>query len=154
LVESALQGGASGAIIVEGIQKLEPEVAGLPQKILVIRDQNVAGNPAPGGAVPSWDLSVNFVPIAYPQEVPSIIRMRSGQNELWRVVNASADTQLDLQILYDGNPQTLQIVGLDGVPVHSQDSTEQFTSWFRQRGARSSSFHRRIQRLRSLNWRR
>ncbi len=123
LVEAAPQGGASGAIIVEGIQKLEPKVTGLAQKILVIRDQNVAGNPTPGGAVPSWDLSVNFVPIAYPQEVPSIIRMRSGQSELWRVVNASADTQLDLQLLYDGEPQTLQIVGLDGVPVGSQDGT-------------------------------
>jgi FtsP/CotA-like multicopper oxidase with cupredoxin domain len=95
LVEAALQGGASGAIVVDGIQKLAPAVAGLRQQILVIRDQNVAGNPTPGGAVPSWDLSVNFVPIAYPKEVPSIIQMRSGRNELWRVVNASADTQLD-----------------------------------------------------------
>ena len=48
LVEAALQGGASGAIIVEGIQTIEHAVAGLRQKILVIRDQNVAGNPTPG----------------------------------------------------------------------------------------------------------
>jgi FtsP/CotA-like multicopper oxidase with cupredoxin domain len=123
LVEAALQGGASGAIIVEGIQGLEPELAGLPHSILVIRDQNVAGNPTPGGAVPSWDLSVNFVPIAYPQEIPAIIRMRSGGKQLWRVLNASADTQLDLQVLFDGIPQSLQIVGLDGVPVDSQDGT-------------------------------
>jgi hypothetical protein len=64
LVEAALQGGASGAIIVEGIQTIEHAVAGLRRKILVIRDQNVAGNPTPGGTIPSWDLSVNFVPIA------------------------------------------------------------------------------------------
>jgi len=123
LVEAALQGGASGAIIVEGIQTLEPDVAGLRHKILVVRDQNVVGNPTPGGAVPSWDLSVNFVPIAYPEEIPAIIRMRSGEKQLWRVVNASADTQLDLQLLFDGVPQPLQIVGLDGVPVDSQDGT-------------------------------
>jgi FtsP/CotA-like multicopper oxidase with cupredoxin domain len=29
----------------------------------------------------------------------------------------------DLQLLYDGAPQSLQIVGLDGVPVDSQDGT-------------------------------
>jgi FtsP/CotA-like multicopper oxidase with cupredoxin domain len=123
LVEAALQGGASGAIIVEGIQSFEPEVAGLRHKILVIRDQNVVGNPTPGGAIPSWDLSVNFVPIAYPNEIPASIQMRSGEKQLWRVVNASADTQLNLQLLFDGVPQPLQIVGLDGVPVDSQDGT-------------------------------
>jgi FtsP/CotA-like multicopper oxidase with cupredoxin domain len=128
LVEAALQGGASGAIIVEGIQAFEPEVAGLPHKILVIRDQNVVGNPTPGGAIPSWDLSVNFVPIAYPAEIPAIIQMRSGEKQLWRVVNASADTQLDLQLLYDGVPQPLKIVGLDGVPVDSQDGTRRGSS--------------------------
>ena len=123
LVEAALQGGASGAIVVEGIQKLEPDVAGLRHQILVVRDQNVVGNATPGGAVPSWDLSVNFVPIAYPEEIPAIIQMRSGEKQLWRVVNASADTQLDLQLLFDGVPQPLQVVGLDGVPVDSQDGT-------------------------------
>jgi FtsP/CotA-like multicopper oxidase with cupredoxin domain len=121
LVEAALQGGASGAIIVEGIQALEPEVAGLRHQVLVVRDQNVAGNPTPGGAIPSWDLSVNFVPIAYPEEIPAIIKMRSGEKQLWRVVNASADTILDLQLLFDGVPQDLKIVGFDGVPVDSQD---------------------------------
>jgi FtsP/CotA-like multicopper oxidase with cupredoxin domain len=123
LVEAALQGGASGAIIVEGIQRFEPEVAGMPHKVLVIRDQNVAGNPEPGGSIPSWDLSLNFVPISYPQEIPAILRMRSGEKELWRVVNASADSLLDLQVLYDGCPQPLQVVGRDGVPIDSQDGT-------------------------------
>jgi FtsP/CotA-like multicopper oxidase with cupredoxin domain len=123
LLEAALQGGASGAIVVDGLQSLEPEVAGLPQQILVIRDQNVVGNPEPGGAVPSWDLSVNFVPIAYPAEIPAIIRMRSGEKQLWRVLNASADSQLDLELLFDGVVQPLQVVGLDGVPVGSQDGT-------------------------------
>jgi FtsP/CotA-like multicopper oxidase with cupredoxin domain len=123
LVEAALQGGASGAIIVEGIQALEPEVAGLRHKVLVIRDQNVVGNPTPGGAIPSWDLSVNFVPIAYPEETPAIIKMHSGEKQLWRVVNASADTILDLQLLFDGVPQDLKIVGFDGVPVDSQDGS-------------------------------
>ena len=49
MAEAAVQGGASGAIVVEGLEKAQPAVAGLRQRILVIRDQNVAGNPNPGG---------------------------------------------------------------------------------------------------------
>jgi FtsP/CotA-like multicopper oxidase with cupredoxin domain len=121
LTEAALQGGASGAIVVEGIQRFHPEVSGLQQRLLVIRDQNVAGNPPPGGKIPSWDLTLNFVPIAYPAEIPAILRMRSGDKEFWRVVNASADSLLDLQVLFDGVPQVVKIAGFDGVPVNSQD---------------------------------
>ncbi len=127
LVEPALQGGASGAIVVEGIQNLQPVVAGLEQQIIVIRDQNVAGNPTPGGDIPSWDLTLNNIPIAYPEETPAIIQMTSGQSQLWRVSNSSSDSILDLQVLYDGVPQNLQIVGLDGVPTGSQDGTAQGT---------------------------
>ena len=42
LSEMAVQGGA-GAIMVDGIQNVQPKVAGLPKRILVIRDQNVSG---------------------------------------------------------------------------------------------------------------
>jgi FtsP/CotA-like multicopper oxidase with cupredoxin domain len=125
--EGALLGGATGAIVVEGIQNLQPAVAGMPQRILVVRDQIVAGSPAPGGAVPSWDLSVNYVPIAYPATKPAVITMRPGQKELWRVANSGADSILDLQLMYDGVPQTLQVVALDGVPTGSQDGTRQGT---------------------------
>ncbi len=125
LVESALQGGGSGAIVVGGIENFQPAVAGLTQQIMVIRDQNVAGNPEPGGDVPSWDLTVNNIPIAYPEEIPAIIRMQTGDQQLWRVSNSSADSILDLQVVFDGVPQNLQIVALDGVPTGSQDGTGQ-----------------------------
>jgi FtsP/CotA-like multicopper oxidase with cupredoxin domain len=123
IAEAAVQGGASGAIIVEGIENLQPAVAGLPERILLIRDQIVAGDAPPGGPVPSWDVTVNYVPIAYPALTPAIIHMQRGQREFWRVGNVSADTILDLQVLYDGTPQTLSLVSLDGVPVGSQDGT-------------------------------
>jgi FtsP/CotA-like multicopper oxidase with cupredoxin domain len=123
IAEAALQGGASGAIIVEGMEQLQPAVAGLPERVLVIRDQNVTGNPTPGGAVPSWDLSVNYVPVPYPALTPAVIEMTQGQQEFWRVVNASADSILDLQLVYDGVAQPLHIVALDGVPTGSQDGT-------------------------------
>jgi FtsP/CotA-like multicopper oxidase with cupredoxin domain len=128
IAEAAVQGGASGAIIVGGIAQFQPAVSGLRQRILVFRDQNVAGNPDPGGLIPAWDLTLNYVPIPYtetpqPGYIPSIIRMESGAKEFWRVLNASADTILDLELLYDRKAQPLTVVGLDGVPVGSQDGT-------------------------------
>jgi FtsP/CotA-like multicopper oxidase with cupredoxin domain len=85
----------------------------------------VAGEPDPVGDIPSWDLTINNIPIAYPAEIPAIIQMTSGQPQLWRVSNSSADTILDLQVQYDGVPQTVQIVAFDGVPAGSQGGTVQ-----------------------------
>ena len=36
-------GGASGALIVEGIEKAAPAVSGLPERVLVLRDQRIGG---------------------------------------------------------------------------------------------------------------
>ena len=50
--------------------------------------------------------------------------MENGETQFWRVTNSTADTILDLQVMYDGVPQTMQIVGIDAVPVNSQDGTQ------------------------------
>ena len=123
--EAAVLGGASGAIVVDGIETVQPAVASLPTRILLMRDQNVAGNPDPGGDIPSWDVSLNYVPIAYPALTPAVIALPPGGREFWRVANASADTIADLQVSYDGVAQPLEVVGFDGVPAGSQEGTRQ-----------------------------
>jgi FtsP/CotA-like multicopper oxidase with cupredoxin domain len=125
IAETAVQGGASGVIVVDGIEDFQPAVGDVPERVLVVRDQIVAGNLSPGGPVPAWDLTLNYIPIAYPALTPAVIKMAYGAQEFWRVSNSSADTILDLQVLFDGTPQTLFIVALDGVPVGSQDATTQ-----------------------------
>jgi FtsP/CotA-like multicopper oxidase with cupredoxin domain len=127
LSEAAVLGGASGAIIVDGIQNLQPAVAGLPQRVLLVRDNLVPGEPTPGGSVPSWDISLNYIPVPYPDYPPAIIPMKAGKKQLWRLVNACADTILDIQLQYDGIPQALKIVALDGVPTGSQDGSRHGT---------------------------
>jgi hypothetical protein len=32
---------------------------GLPQQLLIIRDNPVPGNPTPGESIPSWNISLN-----------------------------------------------------------------------------------------------
>jgi FtsP/CotA-like multicopper oxidase with cupredoxin domain len=128
LAEAAVQGGASGAIEVEGIANLQPAVSGLPERFLLVRDQLLTHyKKKSGGTPPAWDVSLNYVPILYPQYIPAVIKMHAGAKEFWRVVNASADTITDLQLVYDGVAQPLQLVALDGVPLNSQDGKRQGT---------------------------
>jgi len=129
IASHAVQGGASGAIEVEGIANIQAAVQGLPQRFLVFRDQPLQ-NPQTsltGIVAPFWDVSLNYVPVSFPRYVPGIIQMQAGAQEFWRVVNASADTVMDIQLLYDGKAQPLQIVALDGVPTGSQDGKQQGT---------------------------
>lgn len=141
IAERDLLGGASGALVVDGIQNVQPAVSGLRHRILVMRDQpQVQGLPEDGGncgvGIPFQDISVNFVPIdsnatfdANGNETgvtftPAVLHMKGGETQFWRVTNSTADTILDLQVVYDGVPQTMQIVGVDAVPVNSQDGTQ------------------------------
>ena len=135
IAEATVQGGASGALIVSGIQNIQPVVAGLPERVLVIRDQPVAGNSTPGNTcfgnsnvTPSWDLDINYVPLEFQAATctytPAVIEMQAGQQEFWRVANAGADSILDLQVQYDGVPQPLQLVALDGVAINSEDGQQ------------------------------
>ncbi len=125
IAEAAVLGGASGAIVVDGIENVQPAVAGLPARVLIVRDQTVAGNPKAGGKTPSWDVTLNYSPVAYPHPAPGTISVQPGVKEFWRVANAAADTVVDLSVKFDGVPQTLQLVGLDGVPTGSQDGSGQ-----------------------------
>jgi FtsP/CotA-like multicopper oxidase with cupredoxin domain len=117
--EEQVLGGASGAIIVEGIERFEKAVAGLPERLLVIRDQPLpASPPLTLEKPPSKNLSVNFVPVPYPDYPPALIKTKPSERELWRVLNASADTFVDLHLLCNGHWQTLGLIALDGVPVN------------------------------------
>ena len=130
IAEHALQGGAAGAIVVDGIENVQPAVSGLRQRILMVRDQNVPGNPPPQGNVPSWDVTLNYVPITSPTNpngnnfVPAILQMEAGDREFFRVSNSSSDTIVDLQYVFDGQPQAMQVVAIDGVAVNSQDGAQ------------------------------
>jgi FtsP/CotA-like multicopper oxidase with cupredoxin domain len=139
-------GGASGALIVEGIEQANPELAGLPERVLVIRDQDLlnpyaspsssepavpknqldsdgdATNSGTGFGKPAKDLSINFVPVPYPDYPPAKITMKPGERQLWRVVNASAITYLNLAVLFGRTPQMLGVVAIDGVPIRFNGS--------------------------------
>jgi FtsP/CotA-like multicopper oxidase with cupredoxin domain len=139
-------GGASGALVVEGIERANPAVAGLPERVLVIRDQDLLNPDAPpsksepvvpknqldsdgdtannatGFGKPAKDLSINFVPVPYPNYRPATITMKPGERQLWRVLNASAITYLNLAVVFGRSPQMLGVVAIDGVPINFNGS--------------------------------
>ncbi|MGD0502734.1 MAG: multicopper oxidase domain-containing protein [Steroidobacteraceae bacterium] len=146
-------GGASGALIIEGIERAEPQIAGLPERVLVIRDQDLVNAGAPpskdepvvprmfidrdgdaanngtGFGKPAKDLSINYVPVPYPDYPPASITMRPGERQLWRVVNASAITYLNLAVIFQRIPQRLRLVALDGVPLSAAGQPSNNPVW-------------------------
>ena len=120
LSEEQVLGGASGALIVEGVEKFNREAGGLPERVFVIRDQEMPNASAPSLAdpnKPTKDLSINYVAVPYPRFPPAVLKTPPGKKEYWRVVNASADTFLDLSLRYGGKVQTIGLVEMDGVPI-------------------------------------
>jgi FtsP/CotA-like multicopper oxidase with cupredoxin domain len=146
-------GGASGPMIIEGLERATPEVAGLPERVLVIRDQDLVNPDAPpsksepvlpkmlidrdgdaanngtGFGKPAKDLSINFVPVPYPDYPPATIRVRPGERQLWRVLNAGAVTYLNLAVVFGHAPQRLGLVAIDGVPMNAPQGRSAPVTW-------------------------
>ncbi|MFZ0683897.1 MAG: multicopper oxidase domain-containing protein [Terriglobales bacterium] len=109
--EFQVNGGAAGAMVVEGMEKYRPEVKGLTERIFVIRQQYlVPWVPGP------YQLTVNYV-TAPVLGVPPLIQMQAGDREFWRVANASIQDFLQLQVVENERPKQLELVALDGYPL-------------------------------------
>jgi FtsP/CotA-like multicopper oxidase with cupredoxin domain len=147
-------GGASGALVIEGIARANRLLAGMPERVFVIRDMDLlhpdttpvqSGNVPPpivlrdaegdilntgtGGGKPAKDLSINFVPVPYPEYPPAKILVRPNERQLWRVLNASAITYVDLQILAANKAQFLGVVSLDGAPIDQEGMARNRILW-------------------------
>jgi FtsP/CotA-like multicopper oxidase with cupredoxin domain len=110
-----VNGGASGALIVSGIENVKPQVSGLTEQVLILRQQFL--NPSSWLPGP-YQLTLNFQTIVVPplHDVPVIVA-DPGEQQFWRVLNASTQGFLNLQLVYNGTPQSLQLISVDAVPV-------------------------------------
>jgi FtsP/CotA-like multicopper oxidase with cupredoxin domain len=148
-----VEGGASGALIVEGIERANKFLAGMPERVFVIRDEPLRNpdalpskdsasqppllrdpegdilNTGTGGGKPARDLSINFVPVEFPDYTTATITVKPDAYELWHIVNAAAVTYLDLQTVQNGVPQAMGLVALDGVPITKNGSIPNRILW-------------------------
>jgi FtsP/CotA-like multicopper oxidase with cupredoxin domain len=175
--------GMSGALIIDGIAQYSPQVANLPEQVLIVRDAPLAGQALPAAnksslaamrwamrhAVSMRGLPTHGTPMLHKSELrsstnartrnpyvlidphyrrfvrPTVadthciasspeapvkaltlngltqpsIAIRKGEQQFWRMVNASADTYVDVAV----DSATLNIVAIDGVPLSSGVNT-------------------------------
>jgi len=121
--------GMSGALIIEGIERYAPAVRGISERVLVIRAADIGhdsnaqaklaradverpactGSPDEAGGI-DHVFTVNGV-------LRPEIEMQPGERQFWRMVNASPDRYVDLEIPH----QRLDVVAYDGMPIAYHD---------------------------------
>jgi suppressor of ftsI len=119
--------GMSGAIVVEGIERYAPEVRGMRERILVLRNlvlpadaterknvmESVAMQATQCGTAPEKpEAAFTVNGILRPK-----IDIAPGESQFWRIVNASPDLYADLEL----DSGSLEVVALDGMPFAYHD---------------------------------
>jgi len=119
--------GMSGAIVVEGIDRYVPEVANMRERIMVLRDLVLPSDAADKNKVMEA-VSMQTTQCGTAPEDPERaftvngtlrpqIDIAPGERQFWRIVNASPDRYVDLEL--DSEP--LGVVALDGMPLAYHD---------------------------------
>jgi FtsP/CotA-like multicopper oxidase with cupredoxin domain len=108
--EFQVNGGAAGALIVNGMEKVRPEVAGLTERVFVIRQQYLVP------WIPGPYLLTNNFQYPFLAQTP-IINMKPGEKQFWRVANATLQAFLPLQVQVNGVAIPLTMIALDGYPL-------------------------------------
>src|SRR6266849_102810 len=114
--------GMSGAIVIEGMERYAPQVRRLRERVIVVRGRSIEKDPH--AAELRHEVEIPFKGCGGEAEaveeiftVNGVIRPRieiaPKERQFWRIVNASPDRYLDLQL--DG--QAFEIVALDGMPL-------------------------------------
>src|SRR5437588_2635569 len=118
--------GMSGAIVIEGMESFFPPLAGLPERVLVVRGRSLVNDPQSTDLKNRVHLSSDVCGAEpeLPEEVFTLngsvrpqIEIAPGERQFWRLVNASADRYLDLQL----EGQTFEVVAMDGMPIALHD---------------------------------
>jgi len=122
--------GMSGAIVIEGMESYVPEIGRLRERVIVVRGRSIEHDPNTAALLRESEISAKGCggeaePVEEIFTVNGALRPRieiaPAERQFWRIVNASADRYLDLQL--DG--QTFEIVALDGMPLAYRDPKHQ-----------------------------
>lgn len=132
--ESARQDfdGMSGAIVVDGIDRYYPEVRGMRERVLVIREYGLHSEapearaqllqrvdiPPERCGTSSDGTKVDRI-FSLNWQIRPEIPIAPGAKQFWRIVNASSNRYVDLQV----EGQQLEVIALDGMPLSYHDRT-------------------------------
>ena len=123
------QSGMSGAIVIDGLEHHLPALAGMKQRMIVVRDTGVGANIVPAGQDGMNGMDMSDGAVARPhtlnndpcgpeigltvtlnEAVQPVITIRPGEQQFFRVVNATGHKTLKLAV--DG--ESLELVAVDG----------------------------------------
>ena len=123
--------GMAGAIIVEGVSSYVPQLVGMRERVLIVRDSLIHSDFSTLSKLKrilsSKQVRLDSEPTlsacsSQPEENRTLtvndvatptIGIAPGEKQFWRIVNAGAGRYLDLAV--DG--ESIQLVSLDGVPL-------------------------------------
>jgi suppressor of ftsI len=116
--------GMSGAIVVEGIDRYVPQLRGLRERVLVLRERAVNSDDklevsllAHLLGIPSATCGSSEAHLERVFTVNSVFRPTIGiaphERQFWRIVNSAPDRYADLQL----GDQPFEIVAMDGMPL-------------------------------------
>jgi suppressor of ftsI len=118
--------GMSGAIVIEGMDRYLPELRNLREQVLVVRGEPIENSPHATALLRRVEAQAPLCGSEHDETdriftvnaaVRPAIGINPGERQLWRMVNASADRYLDLQL----EGQTFEIVAMDGMPIALHD---------------------------------
>ena len=126
-VESQIFGGMSGGLIVEGMLEPFPQLQGVKERIMLLKDfQNI------GGQIPAENIDSNAGTTRTVNGVVNpTLKIRPGETQFWRIGNVGADIyynlKLDGHVFYeiarDGNRHN-QVVARDEILLPPGARTE------------------------------
>jgi FtsP/CotA-like multicopper oxidase with cupredoxin domain len=105
-VDDQILGGMSGALVVDGFERLYPLLRGLPERYLLIKHAQIDG-----GEVVSINGQIN-----------PLIAMRPGEMQFWRIAHIGASLFLKFRI----EGMALYVVGTDGHPLSQPRKVSEF----------------------------
>jgi FtsP/CotA-like multicopper oxidase with cupredoxin domain len=117
--------GMSGPIVIEGMERYVPEVSHLRERVMVVRGRSIEHDPNASALMREVEIPTKGC--GETEKVEEIftvngairpqIEIAPEERQFWRIVNASADRYLDLQL--DG--ESFEVVALDGMPLAYHD---------------------------------
>ena len=118
--------GMSGAIVIDGMDRYVPELRNLREQVLVVRGESIEQSPNATALerrveaqAPTCGSEPDEIDRIYTvnDEIRPVLDIKPGERQFWRIVNASADRYMDLQL--DG--EKFEVVALDGMPLAYHD---------------------------------
>lgn len=118
--------GMSGAIVIEGMERYVPQLRGLREQIIMVRGREIKNDPQAPQLEKQVEMSSKSCgsEAEQPEEIFTVngtvrpsLAIAPGERQFWRVVNASADRYLDLEV----PGASFEIIAMDGMPLAFHD---------------------------------